>query len=134
MTGNAGVRRRACSRQQDPPRGVTPSAVLSDVSVAIQPGEIVVLVGRSGSGKSTLLNLIPGIDRPTSGGVMVDGTDLTALDENTRTRFRRRIGFVFQFFNPIPLLTAEENRSCPSTISLILGVRRTARGRTRQSR
>src|SRR5689334_12782586 len=89
-------------------------AVLSDVSVAVQPGEIVVLVGRSGSGKSTVLNLIAGIDRPTSGRVVVDGTDLTAVDENTRTRFRRRrIGFVFQFFNLIPLLTVEENLLLP---------------------
>jgi putative ABC transport system ATP-binding protein len=88
--------------------------VLSDVSVAIEPGEIVVLVGRSGSGKSTLLNLIAGIDRPTSGRVVVDGTDLTALDEDARTRFRRRrIGFVFQFFNLIPLLSVEENLLLP---------------------
>src|SRR5215470_2142722 len=94
--------------------GDSERTVLSDVSVAIQPGEIVVLVGRSGSGKSTLLNLIAGIDRPTSGRVMVDGTDLTALDENTRTRFRRRhIGFVFQFFNLIPVLTVEENVLLP---------------------
>jgi putative ABC transport system ATP-binding protein len=94
--------------------GDSERAVLSDVSVAIQPGEIAVLVGRSGSGKSTLLNLIAGIDRPTSGRVMVDGTDLTALDENTRTLFRRRrIGFVFQFFNLIPLLTVEENLLLP---------------------
>src|SRR5260370_34013255 len=89
-------------------------AVLSDVSVAIAPAEIVVLVGRSGSGKSTLLNLIAGIDRPPSGRVVVDGTDLTALDEDARTRFRRRrIGFVFQFFNLIPLLSVEENLLLP---------------------
>src|SRR5262249_16521678 len=88
--------------------------VLHDVTVAIRPGEIAVLVGRSGSGKSTLLNLIAGIDRPTAGRVLVDGTDLTALDEDRRTRFRRRrIGFVFQFFNLIPLLTVEENLLLP---------------------
>jgi putative ABC transport system ATP-binding protein len=85
-------------------------AVLRDVSVAIEPGEIAVLIGRSGSGKSTLLNLIAGIDRPTAGRVLVDGTDLTGLDEDSRTRFRRRrIGFVFQFFNLVPTLTALEN-------------------------
>src|SRR5258708_24678853 len=89
-------------------------AVLGHVPGAIGPGEIVVLVGRSGSGKSTLLNLIAGIDRPTSGRVVVDGTDLTALDEDARTRFRRRrIGFVFQFFNLIPLLSVEENLLLP---------------------
>jgi putative ABC transport system ATP-binding protein len=94
--------------------GDSERAVLSDVSLAIAPGEIVVLVGRSGSGKSTLLNLIAGIDRPTTGRVLVDGTDLTALDEDARTRFRRRrIGFVFQFFNLIPLLSVEENLLLP---------------------
>jgi putative ABC transport system ATP-binding protein len=88
--------------------------VLRDLSLTIWSGEIVVLLGRSGSGKSTLLNLIAGIDRPTSGSVLVDGTDLTALDEQARTRFRRRnIGFVFQFYNLIPLLTVEENVLLP---------------------
>ncbi len=94
--------------------GDSERVVLRDVSVAIAPGEIAVLVGRSGSGKSTLLNLIAGIDRPTTGRVLVDGVDLTALDEDARTRFRRRhIGFVFQFFNLLPVLTAEENLLLP---------------------
>ena len=94
--------------------GEAERAVLRDVSLTIASGEIVVLVGRSGSGKSTLLNLIAGIDRPTAGSVAVNGTDLTALDEQARTRFRRRhIGFVFQFFNLIPLLTVEENLLLP---------------------
>src|SRR5215831_5894471 len=102
--------------------------VLRDVSVTIARGEIVVLLGRSGSGKSTLLNVIAGIDRPTAGCVMVDGTDLTALDEQARTRFRRtHIGFVFQFFNLIPLLTVEENLLLPLDL---LG-RADARGRAR---
>ncbi|PYM15796.1 MAG: ABC transporter ATP-binding protein [Candidatus Rokuibacteriota bacterium] len=84
--------------------GEAERAVLRDVSLTIGTGEIVVFVGRSGSGKSTLLNLIAGIDRPTAGTVTVNGTDLTALDEQARTLFRRRhIGFVFQFFNLIPL-------------------------------
>jgi putative ABC transport system ATP-binding protein len=110
--------------------GDSDRAVLSDVSVAIQPGEIVVLVGRSGSGKSTLLNLIAGIDRPTSGRVMVDGIDLTALDENTRTRFRRRrIGFVFQFFNLIPLLTVEENLLLPLDLNGMADAAGVARAR-----
>jgi putative ABC transport system ATP-binding protein len=88
--------------------------VLRDVSVTIAGGEIAVLVGRSGSGKSTLLNVIAGIDHPTTGTVVVNGTDLTALDEHARTLFRRRhIGFVFQFFNLIPLLTVEENLLLP---------------------
>jgi putative ABC transport system ATP-binding protein len=94
--------------------GEVERVVLRDVSVTIAPGEIAVLVGRSGSGKSTLLNVIAGIDHPTAGAVVVNGTDLTALDEHARTLFRRRhIGFVFQFFNLIPLLTVEENLLLP---------------------
>src|SRR5262249_30122989 len=94
--------------------GEVERVVLRDVSLTIARGEIVVLLGRSGSGKSTLLNVIAGIDRPTAGSVIVNGTDLTALDEQARTRFRRRhIGFVFQFFNLIPLLTVEENLVLP---------------------
>jgi putative ABC transport system ATP-binding protein len=94
--------------------GEVERAVLRDVSVTIASGEIAVLVGRSGSGKSTLLNVIAGIDHPTAGTVVVNGTDLTALDEQARTLFRRRhIGFVFQFYNLIPLLTVEENLLLP---------------------
>src|SRR5687768_8862133 len=94
--------------------GEVERVVLRDVSVTLASGEIVVLVGRSGSGKSTLLNVLAGIDRPTSGTVVVDGVDLTAMGEHARTRFRRRhIGFVFQFFNLIPLLTVEENLLLP---------------------
>ncbi|HEY7436970.1 MAG TPA: ABC transporter ATP-binding protein [Methylomirabilota bacterium] len=110
--------------------GDSERAVLSDVSVAIEAGEIAVLVGRSGSGKSTLLNLIAGIDRPTSGRVVVDGTDLTALDEDARTRFRRRrIGFVFQFFNLIPLLTVEENLLLPLELNGVADAAGLARAR-----
>lgn len=84
--------------------------VLRDVSLAIERGETVALLGRSGSGKSTLLNLISGIDLPDAGRVLVDGHDLTALDEHERTLFRRQhIGFIYQFFNLIPTLTAREN-------------------------
>jgi putative ABC transport system ATP-binding protein len=94
--------------------GEAERVVLRDVSVTVASGEIAVLVGRSGSGKSTLLNVIAGIDKPTAGTVVVDGTDLTGLSEHARTLFRRRhIGFVFQFFNLIPLLTVEENLLLP---------------------
>jgi len=94
--------------------GESERIVFQDVDATIQPGEIAVLVGRSGSGKSTLLNLISGIDLPTSGIVIVDGVDITALDERDRTLFRReRIGFIFQFFNLIPVLTVEENVLLP---------------------
>jgi putative ABC transport system ATP-binding protein len=110
--------------------GATERGVLRDVSVTIAPGEIVVLVGRSGSGKSTLLNLIAGIDRPTTGTVTVNGTELTALDEEARTRFRRRhVGFVFQFFNLIPLLTVEENLLLPLDLNGRAGANGVARAR-----
>jgi putative ABC transport system ATP-binding protein len=94
--------------------GESARVVFRDVDVVIPAGEIVVLLGRSGSGKSTLLNLISGIDRPTSGSVLVEGMDLASVDERSRTLFRRRhIGFIFQFFNLIPLLTVEENLLLP---------------------
>ena len=110
--------------------GEAERVVLRDVSLAVAGGEIVVLVGRSGSGKSTLLNLIAGIDRPTAGSVAVNGTDLTALDEQARTRFRRRhIGFVFQFFNLISLLTVEENLLLPLDLNGRADARGVARAR-----
>jgi putative ABC transport system ATP-binding protein len=102
--------------------------VLRDVDALIGRGEIAVVLGRSGSGKSTLLNLLAGIDRPTSGQVLVDGADLGALGERDRTLLRRRrIGFVFQFFNLVPLLTVEENLLLP----LELTGQADAKGRTR---
>ena len=94
--------------------GDTTRAVLVGVDATIRRGELCVLIGRSGSGKSTLLNLIGGIDAPTSGAIVVDGTDLAAAPEAARTLFRRHhVGFVFQFFNLIPTLTVEENLCLP---------------------
>ncbi|HMB92726.1 MAG TPA: ABC transporter ATP-binding protein [Rhodothermales bacterium] len=89
-------------------------AVLRGVDCTIRSGELVVLLGRSGSGKSTLLNLISGIDLPSSGEVIIGGTNLTRLSEQERTLFRREhIGFVFQSFNLIPTLTVAENILLP---------------------
>jgi putative ABC transport system ATP-binding protein len=83
---------------------------LRDIDLEIARGELVVLLGPSGSGKTTLLNVIGGIEPPTSGRVTVAGVDLTNLDDDARTAYRRDdVGFVFQFFNLIPSLTAEEN-------------------------
>ncbi|MGE5621154.1 MAG: ABC transporter ATP-binding protein [archaeon] len=92
----------------------TERRVLHEVNAVINKGEIIIVLGRSGSGKSTLLNLLSGIDLPTEGSIIIDGTDLTKLSEQERTLFRRRnVGFVFQFFNLIPTLTAEENLMLP---------------------
>jgi len=94
--------------------GDTERVVLREVEVSIARGELAVVIGRSGSGKSTLLNLVAGIDRPTGGEVVIDGTPLTRLGERERTLYRRRhIGFVFQFFNLVPTLTVEENLLLP---------------------
>ncbi|MGE0492561.1 MAG: ABC transporter ATP-binding protein [Vulcanimicrobiota bacterium] len=83
---------------------------LRDVDLDVIRGEFLVVVGQSGSGKSTLLNMIGGMDRPTSGTIMVDGVDLAQANERKLTLYRRNnIGFVFQFFNLIPTLTALEN-------------------------
>jgi len=85
-------------------------AALRGATFAVEAGEVVALYGRSGSGKSTLLHLLAGLDSPTRGRVEVEGRDLEALGERGRTRLRRtRIGFVFQFFNLLPTLTAQEN-------------------------
>jgi putative ABC transport system ATP-binding protein len=90
--------------------GATAVHALRDIEVEIPDGEFTVILGPSGSGKTTLLNLIGAIDRPTAGSLTVDGADLTTLDEEGMTAFRRtHVGFVFQFFNLIPTLTAEEN-------------------------
>lgn len=89
-----------------------PVYALQDVHLHIEEGEFVVIVGPSGSGKSTLLNAIGGMDAPTSGQVILDGTDLTKLSENQLIDFRlNNIGFVFQAFNLVPVLTAKENVS-----------------------
>jgi putative ABC transport system ATP-binding protein len=89
-------------------------AVLDQLSLRVGPGEYVAIVGESGSGKSTLLNLIAGLDRPDTGRVEVDGTDLAALDDTGRTLARRRkLGFVFQSFHILPHLTIEQNIELP---------------------
>jgi putative ABC transport system ATP-binding protein len=84
--------------------------VLSDAHGAIQPGEVIVLLGPSGSGKSTLVTLAAGMDEPDAGAVLVAGQDLAVLSERERTLLRRRrIGLVFQAYNLIPELTVAEN-------------------------
>jgi putative ABC transport system ATP-binding protein len=95
-------------------QGPRPVHALRGVNLTVQPGEFVALMGPSGSGKSTLMHLMGGIDTPTSGRVLLEGTDLTALDPTAVTRLRReRTGFVFQFFNLLPMLTVYENVDLP---------------------
>jgi putative ABC transport system ATP-binding protein len=88
--------------------------VLNGLSLQVQEGDFVALMGPSGSGKSTLLNLIAGIDRPTSGEVIVAGTSVGSLSETQLAGFRsHNVGFIFQFYNLIPVLTATENVELP---------------------
>lgn len=88
--------------------------VLKDITFTLEAGDFLAIVGPSGSGKTTLLGLLAGLDRPTSGRVILDGVDLASLDEDGRARFRReRVGFVFQSFQLIPTLTARENVQVP---------------------
>ena len=85
-----------------------------DVSMTVKQGEIVSIVGASGSGKSTLLHVMGGVDTPTSGKVVVDGKDITKLNDEQMAIFRRRkVGFIFQAYHLIPVLTVEENITMP---------------------
>ena len=87
---------------------------LDDVSLSVEKGEFVAIVGASGSGKSTLLHLLGGVDRPTSGKVYINGTDIFAMNDDELAIFRRRqVGIIYQFYNLIPTLTAEENIALP---------------------
>ncbi len=87
---------------------------LHDVSLTVERGEILAVVGASGSGKSTLLHIMGGVDMPNSGKVIVDGKDITTLNDEQMSVFRRRkIGFVFQAYHLIPVLTVEENITMP---------------------
>jgi putative ABC transport system ATP-binding protein len=91
---------------------------LVDVSTGFERGRFVAIMGPSGSGKSTLMHILAGLDKPTSGTVILDGEEITSLDDAELTRLRRdKLGFVFQFFNLLPVLTAEENLVLPLSIA-----------------
>lgn len=94
--------------------GETAVKALDNVSFSVKKGEFVAIIGASGSGKSTLLHMIGGVDRPTSGNVQIEGTDIYDLNETNLAIFRRRqIGLIYQFYNLIPVLTVEENITLP---------------------
>jgi putative ABC transport system ATP-binding protein len=91
---------------------------LVDVSTAFDRGRFTAIMGPSGSGKSTLMHILAGLDKPTSGTVVLDGQEITGLDDGELTKLRRdKLGFVFQFFNLLPVLTAEENLVLPLSIA-----------------
>jgi putative ABC transport system ATP-binding protein len=105
--------------------------VLKNISLAIDEGEFIAFMGPSGSGKTTLLNLIAGIDKPTSGNILVGGADIAELDETELAVWRsRNIGFIFQFYNLIPVLTALENVELPLILTPLSKKERRAHAET----
>jgi putative ABC transport system ATP-binding protein len=98
--------------------GDTAVDALRGIDLAIDRGRLTAVMGPSGSGKSTLMHILAGLDKPTSGDVFIDGTDITKLNDTELTKLRRRhIGFIFQFFNLLPMLNAEENVLLPLSIA-----------------
>jgi putative ABC transport system ATP-binding protein len=111
------------------PSGAGSLTILHPLDLTFDRGRVVAITGPSGSGKSTLLGLLAGLDAPSTGRVVVDGVDITALDEDSLARLRgTRIGFVFQFFHLLPSLTALENVLVPMEIAGVPN----ARGRARE--
>ena len=98
-------------------KDATKVTALDNVSLSINKGEFVAIIGASGSGKSTLLHLIGGVDRPTSGKVFIDGEDIYNLSDDKLAIFRRRqVGLIYQFYNLIPILNVEENITLPMAL------------------
>lgn len=95
-------------------KGETEVKALNNVSFSVDKGEFVAIIGPSGSGKSTLLHILGGVDVPTSGSIIINGEDISKLNETALAIFRRRqIGLIYQFYNLIPILTVEENLTLP---------------------
>lgn len=107
---------RNLSKSFNPPR-TGPVAVLDRVNFSLSPGDTLAVIGHSGSGKTTLLSLIAGLDRPDAGAILLNGTDITTLDQAGLTRYRaEQIGMIFQAFHLMPHLTARENIRLPLEI------------------
>jgi putative ABC transport system ATP-binding protein len=116
VPANSAVEARDLTRRYG--EGTTAVEALRGVDIDVREGELVAVMGPSGSGKSTLMHILAGLDRPTSGTVMIAGNEITRLDDKRLTRLRRdHIGFVFQFFNLLPMLNTEENITLPLSIS-----------------
>lgn len=99
--------------------------VLNNITINVEQGEFLALMGPSGSGKTTLLNLIAGIDKPSSGDIKVNGTDISSLGESALAKWRaNNVGFIFQFYNLIPVLTAFENVELPLLLTKLSKVQR----------
>jgi putative ABC transport system ATP-binding protein len=114
--GGVVVEARDLERQYG--EGETAVHALRGVSLGVERGQLVAVMGPSGSGKSTLMHILAGLDKPTSGTVTIAGTEITHLDDADMTHLRRdHIGFVFQFFNLLPMLSAEENVLLPLSIA-----------------
>ncbi len=118
MENGAGIAVKAVGIEKVYGDGSTAVRALREVSLEFPNGEFAAIMGPSGSGKSTLLHILGALDKPTSGRVVVGGTDLSGLSDRRLTLLRReRMGFVFQFFNLIPTLSAEENVLLPALIA-----------------
>jgi putative ABC transport system ATP-binding protein len=116
VTTTSIARARAVTRRYG--EGATAVDALRGVSLEVEKSHLVAVMGPSGSGKSTLMHTMAGLDRPTSGSVLIADTEITALDDAKLTMLRRdHVGFVFQFFNLLPMLTAEENVLLPLMIA-----------------
>jgi putative ABC transport system ATP-binding protein len=116
MPASAAVEARGLTRVYG--EGSTAVDALRGVDIDVRSGELVAVMGPSGSGKSTLMHILAGLDKPTEGTVTIAGTEITGLDDTKLTRLRRdHIGFVFQFFNLLPMLNAEENVVLPLSIA-----------------